>query len=212
MFYDKVYYNLCSSKSTIIDQWKPGSNLHRHHIVPKHAGGNDDSNNFTYLTIREHVIAHYLLWKMYNLPNDLRAMHMLGANLTSYQRKITGEYCRDNNIGWFSKSLEERNEWRRIGAAIQIKNMIGIHDPSKFKEHASLGGKAGAQSQMKTGIAIFNKDKRSEYASLGGKSLMGMICVTNGKHRTRIRPEKLDEFLLNGYVLGFTLFPKSNSN
>ena len=99
-----------------------------------------------------------------------------------------------------------------MGARTQIENTIGIHDPSKFKEHASLGGKAGSRSQMKTGIAIFNKEKRSEYASLGGKSLMGMICVTNGKHRTRIRPEKLNEFLLNGYVLGFTLFPKSNSN
>jgi len=193
------------SKSTIINEWKPSSNLHRHHIIPKHAGGTDDISNFTYLTIREHIIAHYLLWKIYKSPNDLRAMYMLGANLTSHQRKITGEYCRDNDIGFFSKSLEERNEWRRMGAATQIKNMIGIHNPDKFKEHASLGGKIGAQSQMKAGIAIFNKEKRSEYASLGGKSLIGMICVTNGKHRTRIRQERLNEFLSNGYRLGFTL-------
>lgn len=205
MFYNKVYYNLCMSKSTIINEWKPGSNLHRHHIIPKHAGGTDDSSNFTYLTIREHIIAHYLLWKIYKSANDLRAMHMLGANLTVHQRKITGEYCRDNDIGFFSKSLEERNEWRRKGATTQINNMIGIHNPDKFKEHASLGGKIGAQSQMKMGVGIFNKEKRSEYASLGGKSLIGMICVTNGKHRTRIRLERLNEFLSNGYTLGFTL-------
>jgi hypothetical protein len=201
----QIYNNICAEKSKIKEEWISGSNLHRHHIVPKHSGGSDEEDNFAYLTIREHIIAHYLLWKIYKNPNDLRAMHMLGAKLTSEQRRIVGIWCRDNNIGFHGASKEEKRNWRKRGIETQVKNKIGIHDPKNFKKHASLGGKSGSRSQLNQGIAIFNKKKRSEYASLGGKSLTGFICVTNGKHRTRIKPDKLDEYLQNGYVKGFTL-------
>ena len=66
----------------------PKSGIHKHHIIPKHRGGKDTVDNFTYLTVREHIIAHFLLWKIHGSPNDLRSMHMLGANLTPKQRKI----------------------------------------------------------------------------------------------------------------------------
>lgn len=204
--FNQIYFKLCTKKSTIKEQWKKGSDLHRHHILPKHSGGTDDESNFTYLTVREHIIAHYLLWKMHKNPNDLRSMYMLGANLTTFQRRTVGEYCRDNKIGFFSAEEHLKQEWRKRGAEKQIKYKIGIHDPNNFKKNAAIGGKAGAMSQMNTGIAIFDKEKRTEYASLGGKSLKGMICVTNGVHRTRIKSEKLEEFLANGYTLGFKLF------
>ena len=203
--FKQIYFNLCASKSAIKEQWQRGSNLHRHHIVPKHSGGVDEESNFTYLTIREHVLAHYLLWKIYKNPNDLRSMYMLGANLTSAQRKIVGEWCRDNRIGFHGAPDDKKAQWRRKGALSQVAKKIGIHNPENFKRNASLGGKAGSRSQIEHGIAIFDKEKRSEYASLGGKSLKGMLCVTNGSHRTRIKPEKLDEYLANGYQLGFTL-------
>jgi hypothetical protein len=203
--YTEIYYNLCSIKSKIKEEWTAGSNLHRHHIIPKHNGGLDEETNFTYLTIREHVIAHYLLWKIYKNPNDLRAMYMLGAKLTSAQRKIVGIWCRDNNIGFHGASTEEKHEWCKKGIETQIKNKIGIHNPKNFQKYAAIGGKSGSKSQIRQGIAIFNEEKRSEYASLGGKALTGLICVTNGQHRTRIKPEKLEEYIQNGYVKGFTL-------
>ena len=203
--FKQIYFNMCANKSTIKEQWKPGSNLHRHHVIPRHMGGSDDDSNFTYLTIREHILAHYLLWKIYKNPNDLRSMYMLGANLTCHQRKIVGKWCRDNKIGFHGASAELKAEWSKKGALKQMNEMIGIHNPENFKRNASLGGKAGSKSQIEQGVAIFNKEKRSEYASLGGKAIKGMLCVTNGSHRTRIKPEKLDEYLANGYQLGFTL-------
>lgn len=205
--YDKIYVNLCNKGKLLKDSYDKRSNLHKHHILPKHLNGTDDDYNITYLTIREHVIAHFLLWKIHKNPNDLRSMNMLGANLTYIQRQIVGKWCHDNNIGFFNKKWSnEKNNWIRKGIKTQINKKIGIHNPDNFKKYSSLGGKAGSKSQIEKGIAIFNKEKRSEYASLGGKSLSGMICVTNGKHRTRIRPEKLDEYLSKGYIKGFTLF------
>jgi len=172
-------------------------------------GGDDIEDNYTYLTVREHQIAHYLLWKIHGNINDLRAMHMLGANLTSYQRRLTGKWCYDNKVGFFNEKWDDvKKEWGAKGANTQIKNKIGIHNPKNFSKYASLGGKIGAKSQIKNNVGIHTNDqsKRNKWASLGGKAMQGMICVTNGTHRTRIRPEKLDEYLANGYCKGFTLF------
>jgi hypothetical protein len=74
------------------------------------------------------------------------------------------------------------------------------------KHRSSLGGKNGSQSQIKNKIGIHDPENYKKHAILGGKAIKGMICVTNGKHRTRIRPEKLDEFLSKGYIKGFKLF------
>lgn len=43
---------------------------HKHHILPKHAGGTDDENNLVYLTIEEHAIAHKLLYEKYGRLED----------------------------------------------------------------------------------------------------------------------------------------------
>lgn len=37
-----------------------------HHIVPKSLGGSNRKENLVLLTAREHFLAHYMLWKIYN--------------------------------------------------------------------------------------------------------------------------------------------------
>jgi hypothetical protein len=153
--YARIYYSLCQSRSQLTEQWKPGSNLHRHHIVPKHSGGTDDPSNFTYLTIREHIIAHFLLWKMHHNPNDLRAIKMLGAKITSAQRKILGIWCRDNKIGFHGATKEQRLEWNRKSIKAQKskgdKNSFWWWSTEEGRKHrASLGGKASIESGNNT--------------------------------------------------------------
>lgn len=46
---------------------------HRHHIIPKHAGGSDDPSNLVELTIEEHAEAHRLLYEQYGRHQDLTA-------------------------------------------------------------------------------------------------------------------------------------------
>lgn len=43
---------------------------HKHHIIPKHAGGTDDPENIIELTIEEHAEAHRLLYEQYNRIQD----------------------------------------------------------------------------------------------------------------------------------------------
>jgi len=76
--YNTLYHNLVESHRCLKEQWVPiGSGLDRHHIIPRHAGGTDDESNFTYLTHREHIAAHWLLWKIHGRDGDKAAWRVM---------------------------------------------------------------------------------------------------------------------------------------
>lgn len=56
---------------------KPG--YHRHHIIPKHAGGDDSAENLVYLTPEEHAQAHLELWEKYGKYEDAMAFNSLSS-------------------------------------------------------------------------------------------------------------------------------------
>lgn len=209
--YLKLYYTIISRGVNKKDLWENKSNqLHRHHIVPKHSGGLDEESNYSYLTIREHIAAHFLLWKIHKNPNDLRSMHMLGAKLSRKQRQIIGRWCYENKIGMFSASSQQKNEWSKKGVTNQIVNGIGIHNPDNFSYHASLGGKAAIKSPNNPWSYWASPEGRSERARMGGKALNGYKCVHKPGDKTfkRIKPENVEEYLSKGYILGSPLSPR----
>ena len=175
-----IYNNICEDRKSRDAQYKPGSGLHRHHIIPKHSGGTDNKENYTYLTVREHIIAHYLLWRIYKNPNDLRSMQMLGANLSVEYRRQIGIFCRDHNIGFFSYSKEVQSEWSKKGAA----------NSPVFQYWCSEEG-------------------LKERASLGGASHKGKKCMYKKGDTTFIRVpiDEVDDKLKKGYLLGSPIKP-----
>jgi uncharacterized protein YbdZ (MbtH family) len=53
-----------------------------HHIIPKHQGGTDDESNLVYLTVYEHILAHYLRAKEYEHTNKrLYYQNIYSANV-----------------------------------------------------------------------------------------------------------------------------------
>lgn len=215
--FDRIYSNLCDSNKSRKDDYKKYSGLHEHHIVPKHMGGTDEDCNLTYLNVREHIIAHYLLWKIYKNPNDLRSMKMLGANLSPQHRRITGEFCRDNEIGLFSTPIEERKEWMSKGIETQkqeylqnnTKNFYYWSTEEGRKERASLGGKQRASKEFNYWAS---NQGRKERASLGGKAHKGkkVMHLPGTKGWKRILPEDVDNKLNEGWKFG-TGEPAPNS-
>lgn len=202
--YSKIYYNLCSKKCQLKESYKPGSGLHKHHIIPRHTGGSDEDSNLTYLTVREHIIAHFLLWKIHKNPNDLRAMHMLGAELTVDQRRTVGLYCAQNKIGFHKASKEEKQQWILNGVKTQISNEIGIHNPCNFKKHASLGGKASIKSENNPWSYWASEEGRKHRAKLGAAAIKGRCVMYKPGDTTfkRIKKEEVDKYIKLGYVFG----------
>lgn len=141
--YSQIYCNICSIGRQRKSDYKRNSGLHKHHITPKHAGGTDTDDNLTYLTEREHRIAHYLLWKIHNNYKDYCAAIFLKASIfIPLEEKI--KYCSKGGIA---------------GSKIQMENCIGIHQKNKQlqTEWASLGGKShtGKKAMYKIGDKSF---------------------------------------------------------
>jgi hypothetical protein len=57
--------------------------MHRHHIVPRHMGGENDPLNLETVTIQDHAQRHYDLWLMCGLEEDLIAYRMLSGQITA---------------------------------------------------------------------------------------------------------------------------------
>ena len=58
--YDKFIELIKSKQNRVLDCY-----TERHHIIPRCIGGSDEPDNLVRLTLREHFLAHWLLWKAY---------------------------------------------------------------------------------------------------------------------------------------------------
>lgn len=75
MDYRKHYIRLIETrKNRITDN---STYYERHHVIPKYMGGSNDSLNIVKLTAREHFLAHWLLWKIYNDRKSALAFSMM---------------------------------------------------------------------------------------------------------------------------------------
>jgi hypothetical protein len=212
--YTIIYDNLCEKHIPAnIDD----ANTHIHHKIPKHAGGRNTKDNLVRLTVREHIIAHFLLWKINRNPNDLRAMYMLGANLSSDQRKKTGEMCRDRKLGFFKATDQQRKEWALRGYHSQKQqddenSFYWWSTPAGRKKRASMGGTASFKSGNNEKFIFWSSPEgRKKRASMGGKSHINKKAMFKPGDTTFIRVplEKISEYLKLGYVLGSPHVPKS---
>lgn len=171
----RIYQKLCSKYPLTLFDNKPNLEMHKHHIVPRHQNGNNDLSNLCWLTPKEHKLAHFLLWQINKHPNDLRSANMLGAELSTHQRRIVGKWCYANKIGIFAPHNKHiRDVARAKGLITQMKNQIGIHNVSHpyYRKWRAAAGSIGAKKQMENqlGIHVDDQKLRSQWASLGGKA------------------------------------------
>ena len=208
---------MCEKKKEAKHLYETFSGLHKHHIIPKHSGGNDDDSNITYLTNREHIIAHYLLWKINKNVNDLRSMKMLGAKLSVEQRRQIGFWCKENKIGIHGYSKNQRKENALLGILSQkksnSKNSFYYWSTSEGrKERASMGGKASFSSGKNEVFAYWmSPEGIKERASMGGKTTLGKKSMYKPGDSSfiRVSPEMVNEYLEKGYILGSPISPPS---
>lgn len=161
MNYKKVYDALIN-KAILRGKIYPKE---RHHIVPKSMGGSDRKDNLVYLTPREHIIAHKMLWKIYRNKQMSCALWMMqhtrsGIKLTSKQYEIlkiehavrvseintgrvvtnkTREKLRQANLGK-KKSVESKAKMSNSQKG-RISPMKGRKHTQKSKDKNSVSNK-----------------------------------------------------------------------
>lgn len=61
---------------------------HKHHIIPKHAGGTDDSSNLVELSVEEHADAHRILYEQHERWQDFIAWKTLSGQMSLTEASI----------------------------------------------------------------------------------------------------------------------------
>lgn len=67
-----------------------------HHIVPKHMEGDNSNDNLVLLTFREHVLAHYLLWRIHGYEGD-KLMYSLRNLQTEEAQRLRVKLAVESN-------------------------------------------------------------------------------------------------------------------
>lgn len=73
------------------------ASLHKHHILPKHAGGSNDASNIALLTIEQHAEAHRVLFEQHGRWQDRCAWLLLSGQITAGEAAT--EAARRTNLG-----------------------------------------------------------------------------------------------------------------
>jgi len=115
--------------------------LHKHHIIPKHAGGTDDPSNLIYLTVEEHAEAHKKLWEEHGRWQDRLAWLALSGH-------IGKEEINRIKFSEGAKSQWENEEHRKKISRKMKKTMTGRepwnkgkHLPDSLKSKLSVSAK-----------------------------------------------------------------------
>ena len=147
---------------------------HKHHIIPKHMGGSDDSENLIELTIEEHAEAHRVLYEQYGRWQDYYAW-----------KGLSGQICK----GQLIKEILSNAGKEGGKKSKDLKRGIHIEDIELKKYWASL---QPIEAKIKGGKTSGNQNAESGHcqsiAYLGGKASKGMTfwynSITNEETRS----------------------------
>jgi hypothetical protein len=133
---------------------------HKHHIIPKHMGGSDDSENIIELTLEEHAEAHLALYKKYNKKEDLCAYYLLigdekgHAECASLGGKKQGNInATSGHIQKISKeqSSENKSKYGKMGSEVCKKLKVNsFFDPILRLKSCKKGGKVQGINNTKS--------------------------------------------------------------
>jgi hypothetical protein len=130
---------------------------HKHHIIPKHAGGSNDPSNLIELSVEDHAEAHRILWEQHGMTADFVAWKMLSGK--SSEAELARIELAKNGFLEFMKDKTKTDSWKR---KISKNNKGKIQsEESKMKKSESLK-KAYAEGRRNT---WFSKADKSFFQS-----------------------------------------------
>jgi hypothetical protein len=143
-------YNYYIEYVKTLNRYKKGDIYYEaHHIYPKSMGGLDDNSNIVLLTAREHYLAHYLLWKIYNNKEMSNAFLLMNnRNKKTILNSKMYEILKKEHSKNISTVFSKANKINKIGN----KNFLGKKhsDETKIKlSEKALGRKHSDETKQK---------------------------------------------------------------
>lgn len=111
---------------------------HKHHIIPRHAGGTDDPENLIELTISEHADAHRVLYETYGRWQDRVAWLSLSGIMNAEERIY--EILKNSNPGGYKHTEDAKNRLSEMRKG-EKNPMYGKPAPNKGVKRPGVGGR-----------------------------------------------------------------------
>lgn len=163
---------------------------HKHHIVPRHAGGTDDPSNLVEVTIEEHAELHLDLYLTHGRWEDWVAYHM-----------VSGQIGKEEMMALIAKGRGQKLRGRKhtpeaIEKMRQAKRGTVFTEAHK-KKLSKAAVKRGATNK---GMTLFDAEGREKMSLLKG-----------GRERTVVSPsgEKFSFINQSGFARDHGLCPKA---
>jgi hypothetical protein len=149
--------------------------IEKHHILPRFDGGQDTNENIIFLTIKDHVIAHWLRWQVLNKSGDKIAFYFrindtenaVKARLESISHARQKD--RLENKGFFNSDFQ-REMGLRGGSSGGLKNTPAQY-AARQKVGQTYGRETGISNQKETlkdfvgGYSIWSHSKKHQDSS-----------------------------------------------
>ena len=144
---------------------------HKHHIIPKHMGGTDDSSNLVELTVEEHAEAHRILFEQHGHWEDYIAWQGLSGRIG--KEEIIRNVSRLANLGkTMSESSKEKiskassgrlhtEESKRKMSLLATGKKPSEETRKKLKE-SHLGKKQSEETKLKRSLSLSGRKRPQE--------------------------------------------------
>lgn len=113
--------------------------MHKHHIEPKHAGG-DPNGELVVCTIRDHARAHFIRYKVYGETYDLCAYYGLVDKTVRFEKLIREKIITTNRE---RKNTMFNPEWQKMMANRPKSSYHLQQNPDFAREIGRKGGSIG---------------------------------------------------------------------
>ena len=147
---------------------------HKHHIIPKHAGGTDDPSNLILLTIEEHAEAHRKLYEEHGRWQDRCAWLFLSKQIS------IGEAIK--MVQSLSNKGERNDMYGKTGPLNPIYGKRGKLSPNFGKKHTE-------ETKKKKRMALIGRS----YEDLHGKEKAEELKKALRKPKTEEHKKKLSK-------------------
>lgn len=198
--YKEIYEKLVSSRAHLKLQWENNNMLYRHRIKPGHQGGEYIDSNCTYLTLREHIIAHYLLWKIDKQLGDYRAYKCMSGIIIPFtkhseyvKKKMSNSHRGVPLLQEHRRRISEGQKGRVGGFKGKKHTKETIIRMSNSQKGKSMSAEARAKlsATRKANSSTINPKKNLGEGMLGKKHTNETLEKMRGQKRSEATKEKL---------------------
>jgi hypothetical protein len=207
MNYLKIYKDICNRGQTkrLLDYFEI------HHIIPKCLGGNDDKNNLTSLSAKEHYIAHLLLTKIHK--NCFKIQHAFGMmeasrkdqirNYTSNQydkmRKAHSNAMKTNNPMYVKETRDKVSKTKKemFANGTLINPMHYESAKKKISEHMKTNNpmtRFPEKNHTVKRTVVYYEDGSVKEFAMKKQFMETLIGLTHTQKRYKIDNNDLKEF------------------